>query len=251
MTDAPPVLVERPSDQIAILTINRPAVRNATDRQTSELLDEHLTQAEHQGLRCLIVTGAGDVAFSAGNDIRELQQLTTVQAAQLNEDRQRWTWHWMTTPVVTIAAVNGLAYGNGAILAMTSDLRVGSRRCSLKVTATGLGGANDTWILPSLIGWSAAKDILLTGRAVHPDELRWMGLLNQVVDPGDLLPTALALAEQIAANPPSGVQAVKRLIHESVGLPLRERFDREAALQAELIKDSNFSQLFSPASNRR
>jgi 2-(1,2-epoxy-1,2-dihydrophenyl)acetyl-CoA isomerase len=249
--DAPLVVVERPSDNIAIFTINRPDVRNATDRRTSEILDESLTQAEHQGLRCVIVTGAGDLAFSAGNDVQELQRLSGAQAAQLDDDRQRWTWHWMNTPVITVAALNGLAYGNGAILAMTSDLRVGARNCSLKVTATGFGGANDTWVLPSLIGWSAAKDLLLTGRAVQADELHSMGLLNRLVDRADLLPTALALAEEIAANPPSGVQAVKRLTHQALGLTLRERFDREAALQADLIKSSNLNQLFKPATYTR
>jgi enoyl-CoA hydratase/carnithine racemase len=251
MTGPAPIKVSRAGEHIAVVTINRPEVRNATDREAGALLDAALTQAEQQGLRCLVLTGAGDVAFSAGNDIRELQQLNSSQLFDLNEERQRWTWHWMTTPVVTIAALNGLAFGNGAILAMSADLRVGSRQCSIKVTATGLGGANDTWILPSLIGWSAAKDVLLTGRRVPADELAAMGLLNRLVDPEHVQATALALAEEVAAHPPSGVQAVKRLIHESAGLPLRERFDREAAVQAAYLGANDLSDLFQPTGNER
>ncbi len=243
------IVVTRVNDHIAVVTINRPQVRNATDRQTSARLNEVLTQAEHQGLRCLIVTGAGDVAFSAGNDIHELAGLSRPELATLDEQRQRWTWHWATTPVVTIAALNGLAYGNGAILAMAADLRVGSVRSAMKVTATGFGGANDTWILPSLIGWSAAKDILLTGRRVPADELSAMGLLNRLVEPEQVMDTALSLAEQVAANPPSGVQAVKRLIHESAGLPLQERFDRESTLQAAYLSANGLSQLSQRSGN--
>jgi enoyl-CoA hydratase/carnithine racemase len=245
MSQPAPIQVTPHSEHVAVVTINRPHVRNATDRETGALLDAALTDAEQRGLRCLVLTGAGEVAFCAGNDISELTQLSSDQVCELNEQRQRWTWHWMTTPVVTIAALNGLAYGNGAILAMSADLRVGSRQSCMKVTATGLGGANDTWILPSLIGWSAAKDILLTGRQVPAEELRAMGLLNRLVDPEHVQATALALADQIAAHPPSGVQAVKRLIHESAGLPLRERFDREAAVQAAYLGANDLSDLSS------
>lgn len=243
MTSAPVVIRDDVDEHIRILTINRPDVRNACSREVGEFLDQELTQAECDDVRCVILTGSGDVAFSAGNDTRELQQLAADELRDLNRVREQWTWHWATTPLITVAALNGLAYGNGAILAMASDLRVGAAECSIKVTATGFGGANDTWILPALVGWSHAKDILLTGRVVGADELYRMGFLNRLAD-GDLLAEALALAREIASNPPSGPRDAKRLIHQAVGSSLATRFRNEALLQSQRLETTSMSALF-------
>ena len=185
------ITVETVDGRIRVLTLDRPEVLNATRLADLEELDARLLEAEHDSdVRCLVLTGAGS-AFCAGHDIHEMDGLDAAALADLDRRRHGPTWHWATSDLPTIAAVNGVCYGFGAILAASADLRVGGPTSRIKVTAVTYGGANLTWILPALIGESHARDLILTGRAVDGAEAYRIGLLNRYADDGDVLGTAL------------------------------------------------------------
>jgi enoyl-CoA hydratase/carnithine racemase len=240
-----PVLRDRLDDGVVVLTINRPDVLNACSAQVSSLLERFLQEVEaDRDARCVILTGARDRAFSAGNDIWEMVDLNHAANAALQKSREDLNWRWATLRVPTIAALNGLAAGYGTILAVSADLRVGGPQSTMTVTASSYGGANLTWNLPSLIGWSHAKDLLLTGRTVAADELLSIGLLNRFASTGSVLAAAVQLAQEIVSNPPQGVAIAKALIHGAPGRTLRERFDSELAAM-DPVRQESASALFS------
>jgi enoyl-CoA hydratase/carnithine racemase len=230
---------------IRILTLDRPEVLNATSMAAIAELDALLTTAEQDpAIGCVVLTGAGDKAFCAGNDIHEIVEADTPTQAMMAVERKAATWHWATSAVPTIAAINGVSYGNGTILAVCSDLRVGGPNTRIKVTATSYGSANLTWNLPELIGWAHAKDILLTGRVVGGEEAYRMGLLNRFAADGDVLGEALALARSVAGNPHQGVRRIKQLIHDSLARDLEARFDRESSLELDGIAEGQTDGVF-------
>src|SRR5579859_569825 len=138
-----------------------------------------------------------------------------------------WTWRLASHPVPIVAAVNGVAHGMGAIIASCADLRIAAASATFRITATKYGGANLTWNLPLLIGWSHTKDLLLTSRTVSAQEAAGMGFANRVVPDQEVLSEALSVARSIAELPPEGVREVKRLLHEGAGAGLRARYDSE------------------------
>ena len=223
-------------DNIRVLTLDRPESLNATSMAVVMELDERLSEAENdEQVGCIVLTGAGEKAFSAGLDIRELTSADVATQAVMSAQRKAATWHWATSAVPTIAAVNGLCYGNGAILAVCSDLRVGGPKTAMKITAAAYGGANLTWNLQEIVGWAHAKDLLFTARVVGGEEAHRMGLLNRYAEDGDVLGEAMRLAAAVAATPRSGVRKVKQLIQESLGRDLEARWDREQGLELDSI----------------
>ena len=222
------LLVDRPREGVAILTLNRPDAYNALDAQLyEELKDQVLAFADDDEVRAIVLTGAGEKAFSAGYDVKEL--VTFDPDFQLIDyyRRDQWMYKIASSGIVVIAALNGLAYGGGANLAFACDMRVGSARSTFKVPAVAYAGLNSTWSLPNIVGHGIAKEWLLTGRVVSAEEAFQRGLLNHLVAPEDVLDKAVEIAGVIAGHPPVGPRAVKKLIDENIG---RSRAD---ALRAE------------------
>jgi 2-(1,2-epoxy-1,2-dihydrophenyl)acetyl-CoA isomerase len=232
-------------DSIVVLTLNRPEVMNALSLNVVHELDEHVARAEQDGCRAIIVTGAGDRAFSAGNDIHEFTRLTKAELTVMELERRAATWRWLNSPLPTIAALNGLAYGGGAILAACADFRVGGPRARFKVAAASFGNSNISYILPALIGVSHARDILMTSRVVQPEECVRMGLYNRYAEDGDVIGVALELARQIAANPPAGPRFVKTLINGTMGDSLEASYEKEYAVYMANVIGGDASELFS------
>jgi 2-(1,2-epoxy-1,2-dihydrophenyl)acetyl-CoA isomerase len=211
-----------------IVTLDRPQVLNALSFQLTGELHAALEELERDdAVRVVILTGAGERAFSAGADIHEMADLDEAERARRNEQRRDWSWYVADYPKPTIGALNGLSYGGGAVLASTLDLRIGCERSTFRFLAAAYGQINTTWTLPLLVGWARAKELLMTARIVQPDEALQIGLLNRVVPAADLRAAALEMANQIAANNPVAVQGVKRLLHEGVGLGYRAQYDNE------------------------
>jgi 2-(1,2-epoxy-1,2-dihydrophenyl)acetyl-CoA isomerase len=220
-------------DGIAVITLNRPDKLNALSYPMVRELDEALTQYEaDDDIKAVILTGAGERAFSAGADIHEMAGLSAEELATRAEVRGRATWHIATFGKPLIGAINGLAYGGAALLSSTLDLRIGCERTTFRFLAASYGRVNSTWSLPVLVGLPKAKELLYTGRIVNAEEAERIGLLNQVVPAAHLIDTALEMAQMIAKNDARMVQGIKRLLHEQIGMDWRERYDNEEKARA-------------------
>jgi 2-(1,2-epoxy-1,2-dihydrophenyl)acetyl-CoA isomerase len=226
------ILTER-LDGAALITLNRPDKLNALSFGLMRELDEELTQLEEdEAIKAVVLTGAGERAFSAGADIHEMAGLGASELAERQAFRNHATWHIASFAKPLIGAINGLAYGGAALLSSTLDIRIGCERTRFRFLAASYGRVNSTWSLPLLVGLPKAKELLFTGREVEADEAARIGLLNHVVPATDLRSAAVHIAEAIAKNDARMVQGIKRLLHEDIGLGWRERYDNEEQARA-------------------
>jgi enoyl-CoA hydratase/carnithine racemase len=222
------VLVETVEGGVGVVTLNRPAVLNALSYALACELDEALTAFEQDpDVRCVVVTGAGEKAFSAGADIHEMAALDPAELEERQKRRAGFTWHLATLKKPTIGAMNGLAYGGGAVLASSLDIRIGCERSRFRFLAASYGRINSTWSLPVVVGWARAKELLYTARVVGAEEAFQIGLLNKLVSSAELREAALEMGRQIAANTPEMVQGIKQLLQEDLGRGWREMYDAE------------------------
>lgn len=226
------ILTER-VDNVAVITLNRPEKLNALSFGLVRELDDALTQFEaDEAIKGVILTGAGERAFSAGADIHEMAGLSSEELVSRQAFRGQVTWHIATFSKPLIGAINGLAYGGAALLSSTLDLRIGCERTAFRFLAASYGRVNSTWSLPVLVGLPKAKELLYTGRIVLAEEAERIGLLNQVVPAGRLLDAALEMAQTIAKNDARMVQGIKRLLHEEIGMNWRDRYANEEDARA-------------------
>lgn len=221
------ILTER-MDRAALITLNRPDKLNPLSYELSCELDQELTNIENnEAVRVVILTGAGDRAFSAGGDIPQMASMSAEELAARQEFRSQATWHIATFAKPIIGAINGLAYGAAAMLSSMLDIRVGCERTEFRFLAAKYGRVNSTWSLPLVVGLARAKELLYTGRVVKADEAERIGLLNQVVPSAQLMEAALQMAQLISENDPRMVRGIKRLLHEDIGMNWRDRYDNE------------------------
>jgi enoyl-CoA hydratase/carnithine racemase len=239
-------------DAVAVITLNRPDKLNALSYPLVRELDEALTEYEaNDDIKAVILTGAGDRAFSAGADIHEMAGLSAEELAIRGEVRGRATWHIATFGKPLIGAINGLAYGGAALLSSTLDLRIGCDRTGFRFLAASYGRVNSSWSLPLLVGLPKAKELLYTGRIVTSEEAERIGLLNQVVPAAHLLDTCLEIGQMIAKNDARMVQGLKRLLHEQIGMGWRERYDNEEDARATWLAAGHPREGFKDFLNRK
>lgn len=221
------IIAER-VDGAAIITLNRPDKLNALSFPLMEEVEHALTEWERDDtVKAVIITGAGERAFSAGADIHEMADLSGEALAQRGETRNRIFWHIADYAKPVIGAINGLAYGGAALMSSSLDIRIGCERSQFRFLAASYGRVNSTWSLPLVVGWPKAKELLYTGRAVGAEEAERIGLLNQVVPAAKLREVAIETARMIAKNDARMVQGIKKLLHEGAGLSWQERHDLE------------------------
>jgi enoyl-CoA hydratase/carnithine racemase len=225
------ILVQRQAG-VGLITLNRPERRNAyTSRMGAELQAAFAELEADESVRAIVVTGAGRY-FCVGADLERGANTFNRLAddEQRARDRERTSegprpWD-MRTPI--IAAINGSAVGIGITLPMQWDIRIVARDARLGFVFNRRGitpEANSTWIVPRLIGVSRAMELMLTGRMFTGAEAVEMGLASRAVEAEQVLPTALELARDIAANvAPMSAAITKRLIYRFLTEP-----DREAA----------------------
>lgn len=226
-------------DGFAVLTLNRPEVRNAlTD---TEMLWEIIEVFENPPERVLVLTGAGS-AFSAGGNVRDMAAGTGMFSGSVGEvaENYRRTIQRLTravahTEAVTVAAVNGPAIGAGFDLVLGCDLRLGSEDAWFAHTFVDLGiipGDGGAWLLPRVVGWQAATEIALTARRVKAMEAVDLDILLRVVEPERLMEESRALAAEIASKPRHSVRYTKRLLRHARTMDLEGFLEFSAALQA-------------------
>jgi enoyl-CoA hydratase len=227
------IILER-SENIALITLNRPQVLNALNRALFAELDAALSEiAGDDSVRAVILTGAGEKAFAAGADLREVARISAVEGQQLALNGQRIFTKLENLGKPVIAAINGFALGGGCELAMAATIRIAAENARLGQPEVKLGllpGYGGSQRLPRLVGKGAALKLLLTGEMVSAGEALRMGLVDEVVGGGELLPRAKALAAAIASMAPIAVRQCIAAVNSGYDLPLDEALAYEAAL---------------------
>ena len=206
---------------VLVATINRPDKGNALSRPVLAALDalvDDLTAAEatqaSDRARALVLTGAGEKAFSAGADITELDGITGSGAREQMRLGQAIFDRIEQLPLLVVAAVNGVAFGGGLELAMAADMRIaapGARLAQPEITLGNLPGWGGTQRLPRLIGRGRATELILSGEPVDAGSAAAMGLVNRVAE--DCLGEAVRFATGVAARNPAAVRGAKLAIH--------------------------------------
>jgi enoyl-CoA hydratase len=218
------VLVDGAGGPVATVTVNRPQALNALDAATlAALVDTFAALAGEPGLRCVIVTGAGDKAFVAGADVKAMATMTPAEAATLAGLAHRLGALIDELAAPVIAAVNGFALGGGCELALACDFIYASRAAKLGQPEVGLGvipGLGGTQRLPRRVGLARARELLYTGAVLDADEALRIGLVNAVLEPAELMPRVRAVAEAIASRAPLAVAAAKRATRLGADVPL-------------------------------
>jgi enoyl-CoA hydratase len=222
------------SDKIARITFNRPNVLNALNRKTMDELGDCLKKVRaDDDIRVLILTGAGEKAFIAGADITELSQQTPVNGPEFTLYGQEIIHRLETLGKPAIAAINGFALGGGCELALACTLRIASRNAKLGQPEVKLGiipGYGGSQRLPRLCGKGVAHELILTGEMISADEALRVGLVNRVVESGELLATAEAIAKKIIANAPLAVKYAMEAVERGMEMPQEEGLYLEATL---------------------
>jgi len=201
---------------VEILTLNRPERLNAIDRELLDLLAARVAAAARDdGVRSLIVTGAGERAFSAGADVTAFAGLDALGAEELMRHGQAVYAALEACPKPVLAAIDGYALGGGLELALACDLRIAAADARLgqpEVTLANLPGWGGTQRLPRIVGEAAAKELIFTGRLVDAAEALALGLVNRVAD-GSALDAALELADGLGTRAPAALALAKQAIH--------------------------------------
>jgi len=246
-----PVRFDLPADHphVAVVTLDRPDRANSLDpTMLRDLAETWRRIAEDDDVRAAVLTGAGERAFCSGMDMT-----TTIPASQRLARGERISdedfaglrsvqmallaGFDLRTPLV--AAVNGHARAGGFDLMLAAELRVTVPDATFALEEVALGlypTGNATVLLPRQIGWVYAHELLLTARPIDAARAREIGLVNRIVSPDRLLPTALEWADAIAANAPLAVRETRRGVREILALPLDRAYVRQEEIGRELRK---------------
>jgi enoyl-CoA hydratase/carnithine racemase len=220
--------------QVATITLNRPEVHNAqNDTLRRELYQVFGALATDDDVKVVVITGAGERAFSAGADIREFVE--PASPTQLRERRKRIDYRSMmdrcSQPI--IAAINGFALGGGLELALACDIRIAAENATLGLTEINLAiipGGGGTQRLPRLIGRGKALEMILTGARISASEALQVGIVERVVPAGDALKAATELARTIAEKAPIALRYAKEAVVKGLGMSLEDGLRLEGDL---------------------
>ncbi len=226
----------RAEESVATVTLNRPEARNALDRATRRELLAALEQiAGDRSLRVVILTGAGDKAFCAGGDLREVEKFTPLEARDYIELSRAVTLTLQTMPQPVIAAVRGHALGGGFELALACDLIIAAEDARLGHPQVKIGlipGGGATQRLPRAIGPYRARQYIFTGEILTAREAERLGLVNQVVAAEALPSAALDWARRLLAMSPTALALAKACLQQAQETPLSAGLRYEAEMYA-------------------
>ena len=237
-SDTDPVLYEIRDTGVALLTLNRPERMNGWGGGLATSFYSRLDDAEADpDVRAVVVTGSGR-AFCAGADMGNLTTISnaTVDAAGGTDVSKlvgaRHPHHLMTMRKPVIAAINGACAGMGLTMALVCDVRFAAEGAKFATSFARRGLVAEygiSWILPRVVGWGAALDLLLSGRVFYADEAAELGLVKEVVAPDELLPRAIGYAEDIAVNcAPSSLAVIKQQVYADT---MRDVFEASAVAE--------------------
>ncbi|HXT78762.1 MAG TPA: enoyl-CoA hydratase/isomerase family protein [Acetobacteraceae bacterium] len=240
------ILLDR-EDGVGIVTLNRPDVLNAMNRRLSTELHDAVKQLEaDDGIGCIVITGTGEKAFSAGGDIHEQRaddrRYTQEQLDAMSNPRRSYDIAACRKP--TIGMMNGLAYGGAAVLASSLDMRVGCEGTRFRFLAAAYGRINSTWTLGNQVGWPMAKELLFSARVVEAEEAFRIGLLNHLVPRAELRAKTMWLAKMIAGNHRGAVMGVKALLLQQLGEGLEAQWAAEKEYTTHVMRGAKAEDAF-------
>ncbi len=222
-----PVLVEYlAGGRVALITLNRPHADNAITTEMGARLTEIVeTIAVRPAIRVVVLTGAGERAFSVGSDLRQRKGMTKEDWLRQRQDFDRtlYTVRQLRKPI--LAAVNGTAYGGGSELAQSTDFIIASENATFGQPEAMLGlaaGGGSPALLPRLLPPGRALQMLMTGDPITAQEAHRLGMVNEIHAQAELMDAAMRIAEKIASNSPTAVQAVKRAVRLGEGQPIEQ-----------------------------
>ena len=232
---------------VAVITLNRPTALNALTVAMGQEFRSALNEALERGARAILLTGTGR-AFSAGGDLREMQQLAEKDGRlEAFFDEPLSLIHACVrlireAPVPVIAAVNGVATGGGCNFALACDIVLAAASAQFNQAFIKIGLTPDcggTFILPRLVGWKLATELLMTGDMIDARRAAEIGMINRVVADEELMTEAMGLAERLANAPTKALASIKRLIEESAKSDYNAQLELEhkAQLQSGQTKD--------------
>lgn len=233
---------------VCVLTLNRPDRLNALTTQVAKDFRAAVAEARQRGARAIVLTGAGR-AFSAGGDLREMQEIAKQDGrveAFFDEPLRVLNEAILLireTPVPFIAAVNGVASGGGCNLALACDIVIAAESARFNQAFIKIGLTPDcggTFILPRLVGWKRATELLFTGELVNAQAAAAMGMINAAVPDEELMSRAMAMAEQMAQAPTAAIAEIKMLLDASATNDLKTQLDLERRTQIESGKTKDF-----------
>jgi enoyl-CoA hydratase/carnithine racemase len=246
-------------DGVATVTFSRPDKLNALTFDVYADLRDLLGELPHHGdVRVLVLTGEGR-GFCSGGDVEEIiGELQTMGAQQLLEFTRMSgavVRAMRETPIPIVAAVNGVAAGAGAVLALAADLRVvaASAKFSFLFTKVGLAGADmgAAYLLPRIVGLGRASELLILGGEVEAARAGEIGLATRVVPDDELATTARQLARELASGPAFAYATTKLLLTRELDLDLGGAVELEALAQALLMKSDDFGEFYAAWSEGR
>ena len=218
------------------LTINRPKALNALNSGVIQALEDVLDQLEgRDGLRAVLMTGAGEKSFVAGADITEMREMSPQQARDFAAQALKTVKRLETLPVPVVALVNGFCLGGGCELALACDWAVASDNAVFGQPEVLLGvipGFGGSQRLPRRVGPAMALDLCTTGRKIDAAEALRIGLVNQVMSQAELEDYAQTLTKQLAGNGPGAVRSAKQVIHDGMDQDLDSALALETSLFA-------------------
>lgn len=237
------VLVER-RDDVTVLTINRPEVRNAVDADTMDALRAALLASADDGTRCIVLTGAGG-SFCSGADLKwaVASGLTPDESYAILTDHYAPTLKAIRAcPLPVIAAVDGYAAGIGCDMALACDLRLVSERGKFAELFIRIGLIPDgggTYLLPRLVGVGRALEMIFTGADVDAQEAIRIGLANRILPTESFMDAALSFAAQISRQSPNALRRAKQALLASLDSSYDEALAREAEHQRAIFQSED------------
>lgn len=207
-------------EEIATVTLNRPEVMNSFNFAMLRALEAQMAALRFDtSARVVIITGAGERAFSAGADLKERAGMSPEEVKAFIYTIRRLMDDVEQFPRPVIAAVNGVALGGGTELALAADIRLASETATMGLTEARLAiipGAGGTQRLPRLVGRGMAKELIFTGRRIDARQAHQIGLVNHVYPPGDLMEEARCLAREMCQSGPVAVEQAKYAINRGL-----------------------------------
>ncbi len=244
-------------DGIGRLTLARPERLNALDKATGEeILDAVVRLRDDSDVRAIVLTGEGR-AFSAGGDIREMSRAGELPESFFEEllaTLNRTILAIAETPKPVIAAVNGVAAGLGFNLALAADIRVAARNAEFSQAFLKIGLIPDgggTFLLPRIVGWARATELILTARTVSSEEALRLGIVHEVVDDDEFPASVEAWARRLADGPTAAIGRVKQLLAHSLTADLKSQLRFEREMQMASGKTSDFREGIAAFSEKR
>jgi enoyl-CoA hydratase len=234
-TDYEFLKVETKAPGLVLVTLNRPQVMNAFNTKMAREITDFFTRAgaERSGTRAVVLTGAGDRAFSAGADLKERNNMTEDAWSQQHVVFEQMFASLLFNPIPVIGAVNGLAYGGGGELVASCDFAYASGHATFAQREVKLAifpGGGGTQILPRIMGPKRASELILTGEPIDAQTALAWGLVNHVVREGSVVEAALHTAGIICSNGPLAIRQAKKSMRHGLNVDIHTGlvFEREA-----------------------